>query len=173
METGRRSRYTRGWLALALALGLVMASVGSAAAHSVREPFEFEFAMEFPAGAPCDFVYYEELTVSGWDQVFLDSAGNVDRVITHVFATVLHRNVATGYTLTEDNRLIIHWDEATQQERTVGISWHLKEQSGRSTVVRAGLVLVDHTDGTTVRMTPNAGGDFGETLCPALGGASG
>jgi hypothetical protein len=84
---------------------------------------------------------------------------------------VVHRNVDTGYTLTETVRTHFVFDAARQTVMLTGQNWRLRDPEGKIVVVHSGNLLFDLEQGELVRVTPNFGPDFAEVLCPALGGS--
>ena len=151
-------------------VGTLVLAAGAAATAPETESFDFSFSRDFPAGTICDFTYHEEVTGSGWDEIFFDAAGNYVRDTLHLTLAVTHTNSDTGYTLIEVDTGSQTFVEATQTLRVVGIQWLLKDSTGRVVLAHAGLLLLDvSVDGVT-KVTPNFGGDFAEEMCPALGG---
>ena len=85
-------------LLLALALGaLVIGALAPVASAAKPEHFTETFEEEFvePAGAVCDFEYFQSFT--GRDIVTIFE----DRVQVHEKITITHANLDKGYTLTE------------------------------------------------------------------------
>lgn len=168
----RRSNVLRSSLLAAVGAlaGTLVLAAGAAATAPETEAFEFSFSRDFPAGTICDFNYHEEATFSGWEEIFFDEAGNFVRVTTHLTVAVTHTNSDTGYTLTEVDTGSQTFVDATQQVKSVGTQWLLKDSTGRVVLAHAGQLIFDYNVGEVTKVTPNFGGDFAEEMCPALGG---
>lgn len=118
---------------------------------------------DVPAGALCDFHYYETDVIEINELDFADG-----RIELHITSTVSHTNVDTGYTLTETD----HYTQtffADGSQKNVGLFWHLRDASGKLVLVHAGQMLFD-PNGVPISYTPNSNPDFAAVLCPALGG---
>jgi hypothetical protein len=150
--------------------GTLVLTAGAAATVPTKESFEFSDSRDFPAGTICDFNYHEEVTGSGWDEIFFDEAGNYVRDTLHITIAVTHVNSDTGYVLTEVDTGSQTFVDATQTLKVVGVEWLLKDSTGRVVVAHAGQLIFDESVDDVTKVTPNFGGDFAEELCPALGG---
>ncbi len=170
---GRKS-FTVLAAAVAALAGTLVLAAGAAAAAPETESFDFSFTRDFAAGTLCDFNYHEEVTGSGWDEIFVDEAGNYVRDKLHLTLGVTHMNGDTGYVLTEVDHYSETFADATQTIKDVGISWLLKDSTGRIVVARAGQLVFDVSVDEVTKVTPNYGptdrAGVAELLCPALGG---
>jgi hypothetical protein len=153
---------------LIAAFGTLVLAAGAAATAPVMEPFEFSYAVDFPAGTLCDFDYHEEVTVTGWNEGFIDQDGDIVRETLHLKVAVTPTNSDTGYTLTE--AVTGSQTYATQTVRVVGVQWLLKDSTGRVVLAHAGQLIFDFNLEEVTKVTPNFGPDFAEEMCPALGG---
>jgi hypothetical protein len=129
----------------------------------------FSGSLSFPAGTACDFNYQVDFTVVDTGVIFGDP-DNPDRVEIHETEFNTHMNLDTGYTLTEVDQLVFHFDASDATERDVGVVWHLRDPDGRIVVVQAGLELFNTDTGELLRVTPNLNPDAAAVICPALGG---
>lgn len=129
----------------------------------------FSDTFSAPAGQLCDFDYFQSFTGVQSLEVFGDP-DNPTNVVSHLTIQVSHTNLATGYTLTEVDRMNNTIDSATNVGKTVGIFWHLRDPTGKLIVVQAGQALFDATTGEFLKLTPAITPDFAAVICPALGG---
>jgi hypothetical protein len=154
----------------ALAGTLVLAA-GVAATAPIREPIDDSYSIDFPAATICDFNLHEDVTITGWDEVFFDQDGNYVRDTVHITIAVTHTNVDTGYVLTEaGDHQSQTFVEATQTVKVVGVNGLLKDSTGRVVLARAGQLIFDVSIGEVTKVTPNFGTSFAEDVCPLLGG---
>lgn len=166
-----RSRQVLVLLAVALVAGA--AAAGSANAGDVlhlkaTSPL---IAHDFPAGTVCDFAYHEEFINTSNVKVFFDDAGNPVRVEEQAELSVLHRNLETGFTLTEVVHYAFHFDLVAGEVTLTGNWWHLRDPDGRIVFVGGGTWIRDLVTGQLLRATPNVGSNFAEVNCTLLGGA--
>jgi hypothetical protein len=149
------------------AVGLLAIMAGTANAQQATH-FMGSFSAEhlFPAGTLCDFTYHQVFT--GDVIVTISPKGEIDKVTVNV----THTNVDTGYTLTEVDQNTSLQPPGSPTAMTVGISWHLRDASGKNVLVKAGKATFDSA-GDLVKFTPNSGFDqtFAGTICPLLGGS--
>ncbi len=146
-----------------------------AASASAAEPVHIKqtigpISFDLPAGALCDFAYHEEDGGTQNVKRFFDD-GNLVAVEDQLHATLLHRNIDTGQTLTEELHYAVHIDFVTGAIRTTGQSWRLRDEDGNLVLSGTGLLAVDLFTGEVLKETPKVQGDVAATLCPALGGA--
>jgi hypothetical protein len=158
---------------LAVALVASAAAAGSASAGDVlhlkaTSPL---IAQDYPAGTVCDFAYHEEYVNTSNVKVFFDEAGNPVRVEEQVELSVLHRNLETGFTVTEVTHYAFHFDLVAGEVTLTGNWWHLRDAENRIVVVGSGMYVRDLFTGELLRATPNVGADFAEVNCTLLGGA--
>lgn len=149
-----------------------LAVQAAGASGPVHEKVTMTFPpVDFPAGTICDFNYREEglLTVNA--KVFLDEDGNPVRVEEQDVAHIVHTNVDTGFTLTEDIHYAQHFDFVAGEVALTGNWWHLRDLDGRIVFVGSGMFIGDLVTGELLKATPNVGADFAEVNCTALGGA--
>jgi hypothetical protein len=150
--------------------GAVAAPVSADGPVHVKETLG-PFVADAPAGTLCDFDYHQEALVTRNSIRWFDDAGNLVRVEAQVEFWVLHQNVDTGLTLTEEGSFAAHIDFVANVEYLTGQSWHLRDENGTLVLVGAGLIFRDRGTGEVILETPNARADFAETNCTALGGA--
>jgi hypothetical protein len=151
--------------------GTFVLAAGAAATAPIMEPVDYSYTQDFPVGTICDFNLHEEVTVTGWDEIFFDGDGNFVRVASHLTIAVTHLNSDTGYVLTEaGDHQISMFVEATQQVKVVGLNGLLKDSTGRVVLSGAGQLIFDFNLGEITKVTPHFGPDFAEAVCPALGG---
>lgn len=166
----KRKSFTVLAAAFGALAGTLVLAAGAAATAPEKEPLEFSFSADSPAGTICDFNYHEEVTFTGWDEIFFDQDGNFVRDTVHFTIAVTHTNSDTGYTLTEVVHQSQTFVEATQQVKVVGTNWMLRDSTGRLVLAHAGQLIFDYNLGEVTKVTPNFGPDFAEEMCPALGG---
>jgi hypothetical protein len=135
--------------------------------HVIRQTVSGSFSA--PAGTLCDFNYQNDFTVVDTGVIFGDP-DNPDRVVINETEYNTHINLDTGYTLTEVDQIVFHFDASDATEKNVGIFWHLRDPDGRIVVVQAGQQLFNTDTGELLRVTPNLNPDFAAVICPALGG---
>jgi hypothetical protein len=93
------------------ALGInVVAGPASASAPEHLKRSVGPIASDATAGTVCDFAYHEEDSFTANVVRFFDESGHVVRVENQTDLTVLHRNTATGKTLTEEVHYAAHVD---------------------------------------------------------------
>jgi hypothetical protein len=160
-------------LPLAVAAAVLATGAGSASAAT---PVHIKqsvgpVAFDVPAGALCDFAYHEEDVGTLNTTRFFDDQGNLIGVEDQIAVSILHRNAATGQTLTEDLHYAAHVDVSGGQVRVTGQSWHLSAADGRLVLAGAGLIATDLLTGDILRQTPGALASVAATICPALGGS--
>jgi hypothetical protein len=160
-------------LPLAAAAAVLATGAGSASAAT---PVHIKqsvgpVAFDVPAGALCDFAYHEEDVGTLNTTRFFDDQGNLIGVEDQIAVSILHRNAATGQTLTEDLHYAAHVDVSGGQVRVTGQSWHLRAADGRLVLAGAGLIATDLLTGDILRQTPGALASVAATICPALGGS--
>jgi hypothetical protein len=156
---------------LIAAFGTLVLAAGAAATAPIKEPIEVSYSADFPAGTICDFNYHEDVTITGWDEIFFDQAGNFVRDTVHLTIAVTHVNSDTGYVLTEaGDHLSQTFVDATQQVKVVGLNGLLKDSTGKVVLALAGQLIFDVSIGEITKVTPNFGTDFAGLVCPALGG---
>jgi hypothetical protein len=163
----------RGLLALVIAAVVLTVAAGSASAATavhVKRAFG-PVAFDVPAGALCDFAYHEEDRGTQNLTRFFDGQGNLVRVEDQLDVSILHRNIGTGQTLTEDLHSAAHVDLISGQAHVTGENWHLRTEDGRLVLSGAGLIATDLVTGDILRQTPNAMAGTAATICPALGGS--
>jgi hypothetical protein len=114
-----------------------------------------------PAGKLCDFRYHNAFTATDKAIIF------PDKMIEHVVINATHKNVDTGFTLTETDHFTLI--TAAGQTKEAGVQWHLRTADGKIVVVHAGKIVFSST-GDVLSFTPNTSPDFGAVVCPALGG---
>jgi hypothetical protein len=168
----KRKSFTVLAAAFGALAGTLVLAAGAAATAPIMEPIDFSYSADYAAGTVCDFNLHEEVTVTGWDEIFFDQAGNYVRDTAHITVAVTHLNSDTGYMLTEaGDHQIQTFVEATQQVKVVGLQGLLKDSTGRSVLAAAaGQLIFDVSIGEVTKVTPNFGPDFAEVICPALGG---
>jgi hypothetical protein len=169
----KRRAACRGLLALVIAAVVLTMAAGSASAATavhVKRAFG-PVAFDVPAGALCDFAYHEEDRGTQNLTRFSDGQGNLVRVEDQLDVSILHRNIGTGQTLTEDLHSAAHVDLISGQAQVTGESWHLRTEGGRLVLSGAGLIATDLVTGDILRQTPNAMAGTAATICPALGGS--
>jgi hypothetical protein len=152
-----------------MALGFGATAAGaSAPTHLKKQTFSGTFTI--PAGELCDFTLVEEF--SGVDNVTIfGDPDNPDRVIVEENLYVRHLNVDTGYFVDEYDHLVFQFDAADATFRQIGLSWHLRDPSGKIVVVQAALAVLDTNTGELIKITPGLNPDETAVLCPALGGS--
>ena len=153
-------------LAAGTVLGVLAPTAGSTAAWAdgplhVKSTFTFENPQ--PPGAFCDFNYGEVATVS-LDAIIIADGTETD----HIAATVIHTNLATGFSLTEVDHFTV-FTAPDGQTKTVGIVWHLRNAEGQLVVVQAGQLVISAA-GQILKVTPDVTPDSAAVICPALGG---
>jgi hypothetical protein len=153
-----------------LVVGLVL--VGSPAqARQVTHTFS-SFSGDFvsPAGSVCDFTLEE--VFSGKDNnVVFGNPDDPDKVIVYEEITITHKNLDTGYNLTEVDHYVASFDRADATFKNVGLVWHLRTPDGKIVVVQAGLEKFDTDTGELIKITPAVNPDGAQVICPALGGS--
>lgn len=123
-------------------------------------------------GDPCDFTYGNSFT--GVDNfVLFGDPANPTSSIDHVTLYVTHRNLDTGYTLTEVDHYNLFFDASASTVKQVGILWHLRDARGKIVVVQAGEFVYDAFTGEVIKVTPNINPSLAAVICPALGGQPG
>jgi hypothetical protein len=170
---GRKHQVVRRGLPLAVAAAVLATGAASASAAT---PVHIKqsvgpVAFDVPAGALCDFAYHEEDVGTLNTTRFFDDQGNLIGVEDQIAVSILHRNAATGQTLTEDLHYAAHVDVSGGQVRVTGQSWHLGAGDGRLVLAGAGLIATDLLTGDILRQTPGALASVAATICPALGGS--
>ena len=163
----------RGLLPLAVAAAVLATGAGSASAATpvhIKQSIG-PVAFDVPAGALCDFAYHEEDVGTLNTTRFFDDQGNLIGVEDQIAVSILHRNAATGQTLTEDLHYAAQVDVSGGQVRVTGQSWHLRAADGRLVLAGAGLIATDLLTGDILRQTPGALASVAATICPALGGS--
>lgn len=167
-----RESFTVLTAAVGALAGTLVLAAGAAATAPEKEPFDYSYTQDFPAGTICDFNLHEEVTVTGWDEVFFDQDDNFVRVTGHYTIAVTHLNSDTGYVLTEaGDHQIQTFVDATQQVKVVGLNGLLRDSTGKLVLAAAaGQLIFDYNIGEATKVTPNFGPDFAEVICPALGG---
>jgi hypothetical protein len=150
-----------------LGLGFAPAALADRPGHTIEE---FSGVDLVPAGTFCDFDYESTFTIRTNLIVFGDPADPA-RVILHLGFTLAHKNVDTGFTLTEKGIVTIHSSAEDAREKITGIGWHLRDASGKIVLVQAGQVVTDTETGEVLKFTPNLTPGSATTICPALGGA--
>jgi hypothetical protein len=158
----------------ALISSLVLATVALTTVPAWASPpthgsFTFSDTFTAPAGELCDFTYQDSFTFVDNFVVFGDPA-NPTGGIDHITLQVTHRNLDTGYTLTEVDRYNSFFDASAATVRQVGIVWHLRDPNGKIVVVQAGELVIDAFTGELIKITPNLSPTAAEVICPALGG---
>jgi hypothetical protein len=153
-------------------VGTLVLAAGAAAAAPIKEPIEFSYSADYAAGTLCDFNLHEEVTVTGWGEIFFDQDGNYVRDTAHITVAVTHTNSDTGYVLTEaGDHQIQTFVDATQQVKVVGLNGLLRDSTGKLVLAAAaGQLIFDVSAGEVTKVTPNFGSDFAAIVCPALGG---
>jgi hypothetical protein len=163
----------RVWIFLSL---VALGACGVATSASAAEPVHIKqtigpISVDLPAGALCDFAYHEEDGGTQNVKRFFDDDGNLVAVEDQLHATLLHRNIDSGLTLTEELHYAVHIDFVTGAIRTTGQTWRLRDEAGNIVLSGTGLLAVDLFTGEVTKETPKVLGDAAATLCPALGGA--
>jgi hypothetical protein len=162
-------------LFLPIALAAITLALGSAPASATTPEHVMRVvgpeSADFPAGTICDFTYRQDVSYTQNVTRFFDDDGNLIGVIDEVDITVLHTNVDTGYSLTEEDHYAAHVDLVTGIDHLTGQSWHLRDASGRLVLSGAGLIIDDIFTQGQFTQTPHAFADFPATICPLLGGA--
>lgn len=149
-------------LLIVVLVALSLTPVASASAATKTTTTDGE-TFDFPAGTLCDFHYQQELSEVVTKTVFSDG-----RVHTRFDTSVVHTNLDSGYTLTEEDHYSF-LDITDVRYRNVGLLWHLRDPSGKLVLVHAGSVWFDSVF-DVIKITPDAGGDLPSVVCPALGG---
>ena len=149
---------------------IALAPAVLAAGGPVHERSPFVLDVTFAPGEMCDFEYHQ--TVTGINNVTTwgDPAAPTKQIVTGPIE-ITHTNVGSGDTLTEKDSYQIIFEPGDARYREMGLAWHLRDADGRLVVVQAGLLAIDLTDGSLVKITPNRNPDFAAVLCPALGGS--
>jgi len=139
-------------------LGLLVLMTGATAAWAdtpLHEKSSFSGGETVPAGELCDFTYSLAFTIFENSTIFGDPE-NPDRVITQSEGHITHTNLDTGVTLTEVDYLVVQFDAADSQFKTVGIQWHLRTANGKLVVVQAGQLVVNTDTGEIVKVPPQS-----------------
>jgi len=150
----------------ATVLTLVVSASAAAPLH-VKETFSGSFT--FKKGELCDFRYVQSFTAVDNILIYGDPE-NPDKVITQETQYVTHTNVATGYSLSEQDHLVFTFTSADARFKQVGMFWALRDASGKLVVQQAGQLVFDTDTGEIVKVTPQFNPDFAAVICPALGG---
>jgi len=149
---------------VACAAAALVLAAGAGAAQPTHTKYSPSIPpSDVPAGALCDFHYYETDVLDINELDYADGTA-----VAHIDATVTHTNVDTGYTLTEED----HYTQTFYpdgSQKVVGLQWHLRDASGRLVLVQAGKALFDQ-NGVPISYTPNLNPDFAAVVCSALGG---
>jgi hypothetical protein len=158
-----------GLLAGLAATVLTLAVAASAAAPlHVEDTFSGSFT--FKKGELCDFKYEQTFTVVDNILIYGDP-DNPTKVITQETQYVTHTNLATGYTLSEEDHLVFTFTSADAHFKQVGMFWALRDASGKLVVQQAGQLVFNTDTGELVKVTPQFNPDFAAVICPALGGS--
>jgi hypothetical protein len=173
---GSRKECSMRRLIAVIAAAATLAVVGAAPSQAVgrpeRDSFSFSFNDLAPAGELCDFDYRGRGTITVTVLSFTDANGDVTREVSRSTGTFSHKNLDTGYTLTE--RLVLNGSEDYRSGtgRTVGIQWHLKSPDGHGVLTVAGRLTYTLDPFEIISITPRVDQyfEFPETICPALGG---
>jgi hypothetical protein len=158
-----------GLLAGLVATVLTMA-VSAWAAGPLHEQSTFSDSFTFKKGELCDFKYVQTFTVVDNALIYGDPE-NPDKVIIQETQYVTHTNVATGYSLSEVDHLVLTFTSADAHFKQVGMFWALRDASGKLVVQQAGQFVFNTDTGETVKVTPHFNPDFAAVICPALGGS--
>jgi hypothetical protein len=160
---------------LPIALAAITLALGAAPASATTTEHVMRVvgpeSADFPAGTLCDFAYHQEASYTQNLTRFFDADGNLVSVIDEVDITVVHTNVDTDYSLTEEDHYAAHVDLVSGIAHLTGQSWHLRTADGRLVLSGAGLIIDDIFTQGEFTQTPHAFADFPATICPALGGA--
>jgi hypothetical protein len=147
---------------------MLAVSAFAAAPLHVEETFSDSFT--FNKGELCDFKYVQSFTVVDNILIYGDPE-NPDKVITQETQYVTHTNVSTGYTLSEEDHLVLTFTSADAQFKQLGMFWALRDAGGKLIVQQAGQLVFNTDTGEIVKVTPHLDPDFAAVICPALGGS--
>jgi cytochrome c-type biogenesis protein CcmE len=120
-------------------------------------------------GPLCDFNYLASFTVESNVIVFGD-VNDPTKVIAHESVVETHTNLDTGASLSEVDHFTIESNAETERFKQVGLTFHLRDASGKLLAVNAGQTLFDTSTGELLKVTPNHDQDFAAVICHALGG---
>jgi len=159
-----RLRVLAGLAVTALAL-----AASAWAAGPLHEKSTFSDSLTFAAGEICDFNYAETFTIVDNVVIFGDPE-NPDKVIVQETTFITHTNTDTGYSLSEEDHLVLTFTSADARFKQLAMFWALRDASGKLVVQQAGQVVFNTDTGEVVKATPHLNPDFAAVLCPALGG---
>ena len=148
-------------------LTLALAPSALAAPPSM-DRFVGEGISSFSAGELCDFDYQIDWSVKQNFHAFGDPDDPYKVIINWVQSNI-HRNLDTGYSLTEKVGFVETFDLATETYRAVGVIWHLRDSDGRLVAVYAGQMVMAF-DGSVLKVTPHSTAEWDFVRCTALGG---
>jgi hypothetical protein len=156
-------------IVFALVVGLLTLASSASARQVLHTTADFSGHFRNAAGTVCDF--NEKEVFSGHDNiVIVGDPDNPDETTVHEEIQVTHINLDTGYTLSEVDQYTVHFDRDDGRFKTTGLVWHLRNPEGKLVVVQAGLQLFDANTAELLKVTPAINPNFGEVICPALGG---
>jgi len=153
---------------LIIALVAALAVLGLAATASASAPTKTTFQTPlqvsvYASGTYCDFNLERDVQADVTAFQYYDSLGNPTRTEEHIHVTVAHKNLDTGYVLTEDD--VISISDSGSGPKIVGLFFHLRDANGKLVLVEAGQL-----DIATGKVTPNVSADSRVPECAALGG---
>jgi hypothetical protein len=155
------------WIVLGVAttaVALPATAYAAAPTHTVSNSMSDTV---YPAGTYCDFTIERVVAAHVATLVFFDNHGNFVRAELHVAYNVTHKNLDTGYTLTESGISNVTLTSTTS--KTVGVFWHLRDAQGKLVLVQAGQLVVDFNN-NVIKVTPSVDPAFISVECEALGG---
>jgi len=149
-----------------LALGMLAPSA-SAKQQVTHSQFSDSWTYTSPAGETCEFAVEEDFT----EQVNLIVFGDPDnptRAQAEVHLDGTHTNLATGYSLAEDDVIVNLWMPRMGRWMYVGLQWNVRTLDGKPLHIRGGQIVFDVITGEVVSVTPSLGPSVSEVLCPLL-----
>ncbi len=157
----------RLWIVLGVATAALALPATASAAPPSHTVSSSTSDTVYPAGTYCDFTIERVVAAQVQTLIFLDNQGNFVRAQLHVAFTVTHKNLDTGYTLTESGVNNVTVTDTTA--KIVGVFWHLRDAQGKLVLVQAGQLVVD-VNNNVIKVTPSVDPAFIPVECAALGG---